>query len=275
MLPHWTENTLNIEGIRIHYTRTGSGDKPPLVLAHGFSDNGLCWLRAVKDLEASYDVILPDAHGHGHSARVQPDETIDMAANLARLIRELGLNRPAIGGHSMGAGTSAQVEARFPGLVRALVLEDPGWRPVEPRPKEQIEEPPKSNPWIEFLLNAANMNLEDIVAKCKTDSPTWAEIEWIPWAESKQQFDPAIFQAQNGPHADWTEDVKAITCPTLLLTSEPEKGAIVTPESAQLASSLNSLVQVVNIRGAGHNIRRENFPAFMEAIKGFLENIYL
>lgn len=172
----------------------------------------------------------------------------------------------------MGAGVSAQVEARFPGLVRALVLEDPPWRSVHPPIKEQ-EESPLSNPWIEFLMKASSMSLDEIMAKCKTDNPTWNEIEWFPWAVSKQQFDPVFFQVPNGPHAEWTEIVSAITCPTLLLTSEPEKGTIVTAERAELATSLNSLVQVYNIRGAGHNIRRENFPEFMKAVKDFLEDI--
>ena len=125
MLPHWTANDLVVDGVKIHYTRTGDGSKPPLVLLHGFSDSGLCWPLVAHDLEADYDVILPDARGHGHSARVQPGESIDMAADTAGLIRALGLHRPVLGGHSMGANTSSHVGARYPKLIRALVLEDP------------------------------------------------------------------------------------------------------------------------------------------------------
>ena len=39
-------------GIRIHYLRTG-GEKPPLVLAHGFSDNGSCWASLTRVLRAT------------------------------------------------------------------------------------------------------------------------------------------------------------------------------------------------------------------------------
>jgi pimeloyl-ACP methyl ester carboxylesterase len=53
-------------GIRIHYWRSG-GNKPPLVLAHGSSDDGLCWTNLAKELEANFDIILPDARGHGLS----------------------------------------------------------------------------------------------------------------------------------------------------------------------------------------------------------------
>ncbi len=38
----WQSDFIEANGMRLHYTRTG-GDKPPVVLAHGFSDDGLCW----------------------------------------------------------------------------------------------------------------------------------------------------------------------------------------------------------------------------------------
>jgi len=51
MLPHWTQNDLPVNNINIHYYRTGNGNKHPLVLPHGFSDNGLCWALIARDLE--------------------------------------------------------------------------------------------------------------------------------------------------------------------------------------------------------------------------------
>ena len=63
MLAHWIQNDLLVNGVRLHYYRTGHGDKPPLVLVHGFSDNGLCWTPVARDLEAEYDVIMPDMRG--------------------------------------------------------------------------------------------------------------------------------------------------------------------------------------------------------------------
>ena len=61
MIPaHWTENDLSIDGIGFHYVRTGDGQKPPLVLAHGFSDDGLCWLQMA--LDRGMKVIVNDHH---------------------------------------------------------------------------------------------------------------------------------------------------------------------------------------------------------------------
>ena len=42
----WQSGSIDVGGVRLHYTRTGgggSGGKPALVLAPGFSDPGLCW----------------------------------------------------------------------------------------------------------------------------------------------------------------------------------------------------------------------------------------
>ena len=56
----WTSNTVDANGITLHYWRTG-GDKPAIVLCHGITDNGLCWTRAARVLEARFDVIMLDA----------------------------------------------------------------------------------------------------------------------------------------------------------------------------------------------------------------------
>src|ERR1051325_4883844 len=114
MLPHWTQNNLLINGIHLHYYRTGQGDKRPLVLVHGFSDNGLCWSPVARELESEYDVIMPDMRGHGLSERMRLGEKVDMASDLAGLIRTLELNSPIICGHSMGAMVIYQIGVRFP-----------------------------------------------------------------------------------------------------------------------------------------------------------------
>ena len=38
---NWIEGDVLVNGRSFHYTRAG-GNKPPLVLAHGFTDDGLC-----------------------------------------------------------------------------------------------------------------------------------------------------------------------------------------------------------------------------------------
>src|SRR2546430_2340541 len=65
---HWSEDFVEANGIHQHYYRTG-GEKPQLVLLHGFEEAAICWLRVAKALEHDYDIIMIDARGHGLSDR--------------------------------------------------------------------------------------------------------------------------------------------------------------------------------------------------------------
>jgi N-formylmaleamate deformylase len=267
MLPHWNEAYVTVDGLKFHYTRTGQGHKPPLLLLHGLSDNGLCWLPVARDLEAQFDVIMPDARGHGRSARVQPNESIDNAADAAGLITALGLPKPIVGGHSMGGLTATELGARYPDLIGGLILEDPAW--IDPLPDEV---PVQKNPFFEWLLNIDEVSLEEIVALGKANNPAWPEVEFPAWAESKRQLDKHIFQVVN-VRKPWREFVSAFTVPALLITAVTEQGAIVTPAAAQEAESLSPLLHVAPIPNAGHNIRRENYPAYMQAVQAFLSQL--
>ena len=52
----------------------------PLILLHGLTDNGLCWNQIPMLLEVEYDVIMPDARGHGVSQVGAQPVTMDLMA---------------------------------------------------------------------------------------------------------------------------------------------------------------------------------------------------
>ncbi len=271
MLSHWTQADLPVNGVRIHYTRTGQGDKPPLVLVHGFSDNGLCWTPVARDLESDYDVIMPDMRGHGLSARVQLDEKVDMAADVAELIRTLGLHRPIVGGHSMGAMVAYQLGVRFPELVSALFLEDPGWWLTRPAPPPG---PPAENPMAKWVKSLADQTLEELLVQYRKDHPTWPEELLQPMCESKKQLDSTIFDVMSPRmHSEewsWRTTLQDVTLPVLLFAANPELGGIVTPEVVAKVRELNPNVRIVTIPDVGHLIRFDRYPVFMEALQAFL-----
>jgi pimeloyl-ACP methyl ester carboxylesterase len=82
-----------------------------------------------------------------------------------------------------------------------------------------------------------------------------------------------VLRGFNIPHTPWQEIVPQIARPTLLVTADPDK-AIVTPEIAAQAAAMNDQIQVVRIEGAGHNIRREQFDPFVQAVTEFLSQSY-
>lgn len=272
MHSHWTDNVIQIGGAKMHYIRTGDGSKPPLVLAHGFSDNSLCWQPTAEDLEAEFDVIMPDARGHGLSERVARGETVDAAADLAALLDALGVKNVVVGGHSMGAAMAADLGARFPHLVRALLLEDPPWNMPEVgahHPAFLSEE----NPLRQWIVGLQQRSPAEVSAECRKDHPAWPEIFIQRWGEGKQQLDLNFFTIHNAPWDTWPETARAIRCSSLLITADPQRGGIITPEGAQEVLRLNPRFHVANIPGAGHHVRFENYTAYMLAVRSFLQEI--
>ena len=271
MPSNWTQNDIKVNGVSLHYYRTGDSNGKPLVLAHGFSDDGRCWPLLARDL-GNYDVVLPDARGHGLSARVERGQEIDGAADLAGIIRGLGLERPIVAGHSMGANTAALLGARFPDLPRALILEDPPWRmpgPAPAGPRESMEESPLGK-WVRGL---ADLTLEQVIDQNRAEHPTWPEVILRRWCEAKKRLDLNFLAVQSEGQMDWQEVAKSIACPTLLITAEPEKGGIVTPREARMATEMNDHIVEAHIPGTGHHVRFENYDAYVDAVKRFLAKI--
>jgi len=276
MLPHWTQNDLLINGVRLHYYRTDNTNKPPLILVHGFSDNGLCWTPTARNLESEYDVIMPDMRAHGLSERVQPGQMVDMAADLAGLIRTLELNSPIICGHSMGAMIAYQIGVRFPELARALVLEDPPWwlpQPIQTPPTGEDDEPPVAK-WAKSL---ANQTLDELLVQYRNDHPDWPEELLYPMCESKKQLDPAIIDTMvgrmNSQEVNWLTSIQNVTQPLLIFAANPELGGIVTGEVVAKVRQLNPKVTVVNLPDVGHLIRFDKYDAFMDALWAFLKQL--
>jgi pimeloyl-ACP methyl ester carboxylesterase len=114
-------------GLRLHYLDWG-GDGPPIVLLHGLSSSARIWDLMAPLLADKFHVIAVDQRSHGQSDR--PDDGYDFrstTADIAELIRELGLERPIVVGHSWGANVTLQLAHDYPELVSGIVLVDGGF----------------------------------------------------------------------------------------------------------------------------------------------------
>jgi N-formylmaleamate deformylase len=276
VLPRWTENDLTVNGARLHYCRTGRGEKRPMVLLHGFSDNGLCWAPAARDLESDYDVIMPDARAHGRSERMRPGEEIDLTSDAAEIIRALGLRRPVVAGHSMGAMTAYQVGVRFPELAGALVLEDPPW--ILPQPvQDPIPQSVEEIPMVTWAIKLPDQTLEELLEQNRKEHPGWSEELVRLLSESKKQLDPAIvYPLMEEVHireTEWLKTIRNVACPMLIITGDPALGGLVTPEVVAKIRELNPAAAVVNVPDAGHLIRFDEYAAFLEALRAFLKRV--
>jgi N-formylmaleamate deformylase len=276
MSSRWARGFHETEGYKLHYWRTGGRGKRPLVLVHGFSDNGLCWTPVARELESDFDVIMPDMLGHGLSSRARPGQGIDMASYLASLIRGLGLSRPILAGHSMGAMISARVAASYPGIASALALEDPPWfAPGSPPGSGPGEE--GTPPIVAWAKGLEAATIEELLSGYRRDHPSWPDELVRIMCESKKQLDPGIIDrldfALRSEGSDWSPVLRLIAVPLLLITGDPSLGAIVEPGTAARVREIKPDTEVVKVPGAGHLIRFDEPRAFMGALRPFLDRI--
>jgi len=265
--------SVRANGIQIHYYRaTPPGGGPALLFSHGLTDNGLCWGRTADALRQQFDVILPDTRGHGLSEKPDAGYSIsERAADVAGLIDALGLERPIVFGHSMGGETVMAAAGLYPDKVGGAVLEDPAWfDTANPDNTVSIDEATLRG-WVDGLLQHQGLERAALADACRRDNPRWHADDVAAWVMARSQMSPqALTQILTSLRGGWREHVRAAQCPILLITGDTRRGVIVSPAMAAECAALWQRGQVVNIPGAGHNIRRERFGLYLRAVKEFL-----
>lgn len=126
---------VDVDGVRLHLRDEGSG--PPLLLVHGLQGQmGNFNFGAMAELSRSHRVIAVDRPGAGYSSSA-PGMGADLASQariLARLIEELGLERPTVVGHSLGGAVALALALDHPHAVGALALVAPLSHPAQDVP---------------------------------------------------------------------------------------------------------------------------------------------
>jgi N-formylmaleamate deformylase len=118
-----TEVTAN--GIRQHFLDYG-GDGPALLIVPGITMPAACVEFLALPLAERHRVISVDPRGRGLSEQPASGYALrDYADDLAALIETLGLERPIVLGHSMGARIAAALTVFHPGLAGSVILADP------------------------------------------------------------------------------------------------------------------------------------------------------
>ncbi len=120
---------VEVDGLELRYRTYGerAEGKPNMVLLHGMANSLQSFRRVAPLLADDYYVVAVDMPGFGLSSK--PADFDYRAPNQARVvgrfIRELGLERTIVGGHSMGGAIAMRV-AINESAVNGLVVMNPG-----------------------------------------------------------------------------------------------------------------------------------------------------
>jgi pimeloyl-ACP methyl ester carboxylesterase len=119
------------DGLQLFWRVVGEGE-PALVCCNGIGVSTFFWEYLIERFSRDRAVVLWDYRGHGSSSVVGPAQRVDMdqlARDLGAVIRELGLERPVLFGHSMGTQVILERYRQEPASVGGLVsvLGTPGY----------------------------------------------------------------------------------------------------------------------------------------------------
>ncbi|MGJ7441733.1 alpha/beta fold hydrolase [Aquipuribacter sp. MA13-6] len=120
------------------FTVHGPSDGPGILLVHGLGVSGKYFRPLIRLLSGSYRVVTPDLPGFGTSAHLGPALTIPgQAEAMERVVDLVGLDRPVLLGHSMGAQVVTEMAVRRPGRTRGVALVGPVVDPALPTAFDQ------------------------------------------------------------------------------------------------------------------------------------------
>ena len=260
----WTAGVCNTSGVNIHFLRTG-GVKPPLILLHGLTGNGACWSPLARSLLSDFDLVMPDARGHGRSsAPLHGYRYEDHASDVVALIRELELTAPILLGHSMGGLTAAVVASQFGDVIGGAILADPTFLSLQRQ--REVCDSDVAEQHHRFL----RLNKDEIMAEALTRHPDRSPEIVDLLAEARLQTRLSAFDVLTPPNPDYHYLMSTIRVPILLVIGDVP---VVSRDSARELQSLNPRLQVEQIQRAGHGLQYDQPERFEAVVRSFLNSV--
>lgn len=248
---------ININGIELAYTRRGKGT--PLVLLHGYPLDHHLWDEVVPLLKDTFDLIIPDLRGFGESTTVDTPYTMDdFASDIVGLLDQLGIQKAAIAGHSMGGYVALAFAELYPERVNALALVS---SQVLADPADRKEGRYKS---------AAEVAEKGISGVVETMTPKFtSNPQWQAFARKTMEAQqPAAYIGAlkaMAERVDSTPLLSIIKYPVVVIHGDAD--GLIPIERAREVKAVLPETHLVEIKGAGHmpmcESPKETAQAFM------------
>ena len=254
---------VDADGVRVHVLDYGGEGRGVLVLP-GITSPAISWDFAVREIRGGRRVLVPDMRGRGLSDTPEGGgyALADYAADVAALVRALGLEQPTLLGHSMGARIATTFAARHPGLAGPVIAVDPPLSGPGRDPYPITREG--------FLRQLAEARAGTTLEELRAHYPRWPERElelragWLPTCA-----DEAVAASHASFHEeDFFEDWPRVRPPVAFVFGGDSP--MVTAEGAAEAAERNPAAVMVRVPDAGHMIPWDNLGGFRDAIEPLL-----
>lgn len=258
----WTDGVCRANDINIHYLRTG-GNKPTIIALHGLAGNGACWSPLARALEQHYDIIMPDARGHGLSSAPLHGYTYqDHANDVIEMIRTLGIQSPYLLGHSMGGMTATLVANRLGSAVRGIMLADPTFLSLEWQNEAYMQTV------VEHHLKMLKSSKEELFKQAKAKHRYRASVIIEHLIEAKLQTSINAFDVLIPPNPEFDELIRNIYIPTLLISGSE---GIVSAQTVQALQVINPDIEYKLLPDVGYGLPYDEPKRLATIIDAFLK----
>ncbi|MCX4982263.1 alpha/beta fold hydrolase [Streptomyces sp. NBC_00572] len=268
----WSERFVTRDGVRLA-CRDWGGTGPDVLLLHGLAGHAGEWDDTARLLrDSGHRVVALDQRGHGGSERHPGD--VSRAAHVAdvvAVIDRLGLERPVLIGQSLGGSTALLTAAAHPGLPRALVLVEAGPGGADPDVQGQI------GGWLR-AWPVPFPSREAAVAYLGGGTDPVGE-GWARGLDERAdglwpRFDPEVMVRSLDDHAirAFWDEWAAVTCPTLAVLGQGERGGIIDGEEYAEMVRLRPALHGASLPGAGHDVHLERPGTLHRLVVDFLRS---
>ncbi|MGE5338845.1 MAG: alpha/beta fold hydrolase [Gemmatimonadota bacterium] len=258
-----------VNKVDLFYEDTG-GTGEPILFSHGLLWNTSLFAPQVAALRERYRCIAYDHRGQGQSADGEGSEIgMDLLTEDAvALIAGLRLDRVHFVGLSMGGFVGLRLAARYPQLVRSLILCETS---ADPEPEENVPKYRKLNfvaRWLGLRFVSAKVLPILFGRTSLTDASRAAD--QAAWRKQLEGNRRSIWRAVNGVinRTGVFEELGRITAPTLVIVGDEDVAT--TPVKAERIAKAIPNARLVRIPRAGHSSTVEQPQAVNAAIRDFL-----
>jgi len=239
----------------------------PVVLLHGLAGYAGEWNDTAPLLSKSHRVVVPEQRGHGRSERHPADMSRTALVEDATMwMKELGLKEAVLVGHSLGGHTAFLMAARYPELVRGLVI-------AEATPAANPEAQRHVRTWLESWPIPFTSRAEAIAffggKSLKAET----------WVEGLQHRDDGFWPGFEAPvmlaaldeisQQSYWDEWAAIRCPVLVVRAE--RGA--SARDTQRMLELLPQTRLREIANAGHDLHLDQPERWRQILEEFLSTI--
>ena len=241
-----------------------AGEGTPILCIPGLGDTGWIWRKIVPTLTSMHRVIAMEPRGHGRSSSPRGKYALaDMAGDIGDIIARLGLNRPVLIGHGLGARAALLLAIERPRLPGALILIASGAAPAAKSVRRGVAE-------RIHLAEAGEMH--EAYRNRKSEGREPRGMTPRERAEHHRLFmrgDPSGYASAGYAELlapDLTERLNEVSCPALALTGEED------PEYHEDAQTLSAGIprcESILIEGAGRYAQLDRPEAALALIHEF------